>query len=252
MAMAMTAGGVRFAPRARWDRDFFLLMVGLIWLGILMGFVPDIIAHVRTHKPAYPLVVHIHAAAFVGWLVLLTTQVALIRSGRADIHRRLGIAGAVLAPIMVVLGLAASVIVDRIHFTGPDRDPSFLAIQLADLVNFGTLATAAIVWRKTPSAHKRLILLATIFIANAGFARWWGEPIAKLVGDKGFWQNWMIMYLADLLLVALIGAYDLLTRRRLHPAFVAGAIFGLTVEAIAVWFYVSPWWKPVSTRLLGF
>lgn len=252
MASAMTAGRARFAPRAKWDRDFFLLVVGLIWLGILMGFVPDIAAHIRTHKPACPLVVHIHAAAFVGWLCLLTTQVVLIRSGRADIHRKLGIAGAVLASVMVVLALAASVIVDRLHFGKPDSDPSFLAIQLADILNFGTLAAAAVVLRKTPSAHKRLTLLATIFIADAGFARWWGGSIAKSVGGEGFWQNWAIMYLSDILLVALLGGYDLLTRRRLHPAFVAGSLFGLTAEVIAVWFYVSPWWKPVATRLLGY
>jgi uncharacterized membrane protein YozB (DUF420 family) len=250
MALAMTAGGARFAPRAKWDRDFFLLIVALIWLGILMGFVPEIVAHVRLHKPAYPPIVHIHAAAFVGWLCFLTAQVALIRGGRADIHRKLGIIGAVLASIMVVLGLAVSVIVDRLHFGTPDGDPPFLAIQLADLLNFGVLAGAAIVWRKTPSAHKRLVLLATIFIADAGFARWWGEAIAKMVG-RGFWQGWMVFYLADLLLVALIGGYDLLTRRRLHPAFIAGSIFGLTVQIIAIWAYVSPWWKPVSIRLLG-
>jgi hypothetical protein len=246
----MAAGGARFAPRARWDRNFFLLIVALIWLGILMGFVPEIITHIRTHKHAYPLVVHIHAAAFVGWLCLLTTQVVLIRSGRADIHRKLGIAGMVLAPIMVVLGLATAEIVDRLHFGRPDADPSFVAIQFADILNFGALAASAFVWRKTPSAHKRLILLATIFIADAGFARWWGDSIAKIVGS-GFWQDWTIFYLSDLLLVALVGAYDLLTRRRLHPAFIAGSLFALTVQVIAVWFYVSPRWKPVSMRLLG-
>lgn len=250
MAMAMTAGRAGFAPRAKWDRDFFLLTVALIWLGILMGFVPEIVAHVRMHKPAYPLIVHIHAAAFVGWLFLLTTQVTLIRTGRPDIHRKLGIFGAVLAAIMVVLGLAASEIVDRLQFATKHADPSFLAIQLADLTNFGVMAGAAIIWRKTPSAHKRLILLATIFIANAGFSRWWGDAIAKMVGS-GLWQDWMVFFLADLLLIALIGAYDLLTRRRLHPAFVAGASFGLAVQVIAVWAYVSPWWKPVSIRLLG-
>lgn len=162
MALAMTVGGARFAPRAKWDRNFFLLMVALIWLGILMGFVPEIAAHIRQHKPAYPQIVHVHAAAFVGWLCLLTIQVGLIRSGRADIHRKLGIAGAVLASIMVVLGLATSVIVDRLQFGTKDADPSFLAIQLADLLNFGVLAGAAVIWRKTPSAHKRLILLADL------------------------------------------------------------------------------------------
>ncbi len=148
MTVAMTAGRVRFAPRARWDRDFFLLIVALIWLGVLMGFVPEIVGRIQAHKPAFPLIVPIHGAAFVGWLCLLTTQVLLIRSGRPDIHKRLGLAAAVLAPTMVVLGLGASWTMDRLHFGTSDSDPSFIAIQLADLTNFGVLAAAAIVWRK--------------------------------------------------------------------------------------------------------
>jgi uncharacterized membrane protein YozB (DUF420 family) len=250
MTVAMTAGGVRFAPRARWDRNFFLLIVALIWLGILMGFVPEIVGRIQAHKPAYPLIVPVHGAAFVGWLCLLTTQVLLIRAGRPDIHKRLGLVAAVLAPAMVVLGLGASWTMDRVHFGTPDSDPSFIAIQLADLINFSALAAAAIVWRKTPSAHKRLILLATIFIADAGFARWFGGAVHKLVGD-GWLQTWMVLYVADFVMIALIGGYDLITRRRLHPAFVAGSLFGLSVQLIAVWLYVSPWWKPVATKLLG-
>ncbi len=247
----MKVDNTGFAPFHRWDRNFFLFMVALIWLGILMGFVPEIIRHVQMHKPAYPLVVHIHAFAFVSWLLLLTTQVLLIRSGRVDIHRRLGVAGMALAPLMIGLGLAASVIVDYLHFPTRESDAPFLAIQLADLTNFGTLAIAALLLRKTDSsAHKRLIILATIFISDAGFARWWGGAIEHAVGD-GFWQDWLQDYVSDFLLVAIFAAYDLITRRRLHPAFVKGALFGLTVEVIAVWAYVSPWWKPISTHLIG-
>jgi hypothetical protein len=238
-----------FAPFHRWDRNFFLFMVALIWLGILMGFVPDIIRHFQAHKPPYPIIVHIHGLVFVSWLALLSTQVLLIRTGRLDIHRRLGVAGMVLAPVMVALGLVTSVTVDYLHFGTPQSDPSFLAVQLADLTNFGTLAAAAFLMRGTPSAHKRLILLATIFIADAGFARWWGHDLAKL-GD-GFWATWVQDYLSDLLLVAIIGLYDFITRRRLHPAYIAGAAFGLGVELIAVWLYVSPWWKPIATHLIG-
>lgn len=240
-----------FAPFHRWDRNFFLFMVALIWLGILMGFVPEIVKHVQMHKPAYPLVVHVHAVAFVSWLLLLTAQVLLIRSGRVDIHKRLGVAGMVLAPLMVVLGLATSVTVDYLNFPTPRGDAPFLAIQLADLTDFGTLAAVAFLLRKTDSsAHKRLIILATIFISDAGFARWWGDAIEHAVGD-GFWQYWLQDFVYDFLLVAIFATYDLITRGRLHPAFVKGALFGLIVEVIAVWAYVSPWWKPVATHLIG-
>src|ERR1700761_1770669 len=84
----------RFARHHPWDRNFFLVYVVLIWVGILSGFVPQVIKHINTHAPAYPPIVHIHAVVFVGWLVLLTSQVLLIRSARLHLHRALGIAGA--------------------------------------------------------------------------------------------------------------------------------------------------------------
>ena len=87
----------RFAPYHRWDRNFFLLYVALIWFGIAMGFVPEIAKHMRTPAARYPLIVHIHAAAFVGWLILLTVQVLLVRGQRLDLHRKLGVLGAGLA-----------------------------------------------------------------------------------------------------------------------------------------------------------
>lgn len=246
----MTDGNTRFAPWHKWDRNFFLAMVATLWLGILMGFVPAILKHVATHKPPYPLIVHIHGLVFVTWLCLLTLQVLLVRNRNIDTHRALGLASIVLAPLMVVLGLATSYVVDHRNFGTPAGDAPFASIQLADLINFGVLAGAAILFRKAPSAHKRLILLATIFISDAGFSRWWGEALAKMLGD-GFWQDWAVDYLSDFLLVAAIGVYDLITRRRLHPAYVAGTIFGLAVELIAIWLYVSPWWKPIATRLIG-
>jgi hypothetical protein len=39
--------------------------------------------------------------------------------------------------------------------------------------------------------------------------------------------------------------------RRLYSAYMLGAVWGLGVEFVAVWMYVSPWWKPVATVLIG-
>jgi hypothetical protein len=66
---------------------------------VLSGFGTDSFHHLRKYGLDYPLIVHFHAVAFVGWLSLFTAQVLLIRTARADIHRRLGVAGAVLAPM---------------------------------------------------------------------------------------------------------------------------------------------------------
>jgi hypothetical protein len=237
------------ADQRRRDSNFFLLLVALVWVGILMGFVPEIAHHVQARKP-FPVIVYFHGVAFVAWLCLLTVQVLLIRARRVNVHRELGMAGVALYGAMIVLGVATSVVVDSFVFPMPQSDPQFLSIQLADMVNFTVLGGASIALRNRPDAHKRLMLLATIFVADAGFTRWWGPALESLLGD-GYWGNWAQLYLSDILLVALLGGYDLFTRRRLYPAYVRGAALGVCVQLAALWLYVSPWWKPVAILLIG-
>jgi hypothetical protein len=99
------------------------------------------------------------------------------------------------------------------------------------------------------------MILATIFIADAGYGRWWGSTLTTLLSDgravAGYWANAAGLFLGDFLLVVVMGAYDLVTRRRLHPAFIFGAVFGLTLEGVSLWLYLSPGWKPVAMKLLG-
>lgn len=141
---------VAFENNNKSDRNFFLFYVALIWTGIRMGFGGEIVVHLRTHAAPYPLIVHFHAAAFVGWLALLTTQVLLIRTRRVEIHRKLGVAGAFLALTMVVLGPTTAIIVDGRKFGQPGADPAFLSVQLTDILAFAGLVTAAIAFRHRP------------------------------------------------------------------------------------------------------
>lgn len=238
------------ADHSRLDRNFFLLMMFLIWLGVLMGFGPEIAGRFHGHAPPFPAVVYFHAVVFVGWLCLLTAQVLLIRFRKAEFHRELGMVGTALYGAMIVLGVTTSVVVDDHFFGKAPSVPSFLSIQLADMVSFAVLGGAAIALRKSPSAHKRLMILATICVANAGFTRWWGNGLERLLGD-GYWGNLAQVYLSDFLLIALMGAYDLIRRRRLYAAYAVGAVWVLGVESIAIWLYVSPWWKPMATVLIG-
>ena len=75
-----------FLFRHPWDRYAFPGFVALIWFVILMGFVPDIIHKFRRQGFNYPLAVHIHAAVYVSWLVLLTVQTVLIGRGRVAVQ----------------------------------------------------------------------------------------------------------------------------------------------------------------------
>ena len=247
MASGTTA---QFASYYKWDRNFFLTYVALIWLGIIMGFGGDILDHLHSKEPPYPLIVHFHAVAFVGWMFVLTAQVLLIRRSKHDLHKQFGIAAMALAAIMVVLGPATAIVVQRAQFGTPDSDPAFLAVQFTDIIAFAGLVTAAFLQRGSSSAHKRLMILATIYISDAGFARWLGGPLHHIFGDS-LWPYKPHLYLCSDILIAGLGIYDLVTRRRLHPAYIGAILWIAANKFTSAYVYSAPWWKDFTTHLVG-
>jgi hypothetical protein len=208
-----------------------------------------VIRHVINGEKPFPLIVHAHGAAFMGWLVLLTVQLLLIRNRRIDLHRKLGIAGAVLASIMVPLGVATALTIQRMGLGQAGSQPEFFSVQLIDMIEFGGLAAAAIAARKLPSAHKRLILLATLSIADAGFARWLGVWLYGYLGE-GTWQFFAELFGGSAAMILLLGAYDWTTRRRLHPAYVFGASWIFAGQLSASWLFHQPGWKALATSVI--
>jgi hypothetical protein len=149
---------------------------------------------------------------------------------------------------MMIVGFATALTIDKLEMPTPERDPAFLSIQVLDMVEFGTLAFAAYAARKLPAAHKRLILLATLSIADAGFARWLGS---SLHFGEGVLFSFVELYLPTALLVLGIGAYDLVTRRRLNPAYAAGAGLILSGQLTACWLYHNAAWTKLATDIVG-
>ena len=239
-----------FAPNHTWDRNFYLLYVGLAWLGILMGFVPEIVHHISAHEKPFPPIVHVHAAVFMGWLALFSVQVLLIRTRRWEVHRKLGFAMLGVAAIMMVLGPATALIADHGKIGTPEADPGFLSIQFTDIAAFAGLFSAAVVFRNDAPVHKRLALMATVYITDAGFARWLGGPAHRLFGSTAF-SHWASSYSGTMLLFLGIGAYDLITRRRLHPAYLAGMAWVVAMEVTSQSLYVYPAWKALAASWIA-
>ena len=97
---------------------------------------------------------------------------------------------------------------------------------------------------------RQLRLLATIFISDAGFARWLAGPITKVTG-KGVLPFFVQNYFAEVILVGALIAFDLITRRKLHPAVAAAIVFGFANEVVASIVYNLPAWTPIATRIIG-
>ena len=232
------------------DRNAVLAIMALVWIGVLSGFGTDSFSHVRQFGLDYPLIVHFHAVAFVSWLVLFTVQVALIRLKRADLHRRLGAAGAVLACVMVFLGPATALIYDAHDYAVNHVTPEFLAVQFIDILAFATFTGAGLALRRSPAAHKRLMLMGLIYISDAGFARFL-NPLAAAPFGQGFAGTMAALYLGSDLLLLGLGAYDLVTRCRLHPVYVAGVIWAFALQVTACAALGNPAWKAFSLHLIG-
>lgn len=163
----------------RYDRVFYGGMGALLGAVAVAGFAPTF--YLRPLFGAPPTVTgsteltplaQIHGTVFTAWMVLFIVQTSLIASRRVAVHRRLGIAGAVLAAIMIVVGYLTAVAAARRGAAPPGADPlAFLVVPLFDLVLFGGFVAAAVLRRRDKETHKRLMLLAYISIIAAGVAR---------------------------------------------------------------------------------
>ena len=145
---------------------------------VFVGFAPSYFLRFVLHgtSPTGTAVIspllHLHAAAFTAWVVLFVVQTALVASHRVRVHRRLGVAGAVLAAVMVCLGVAAALDAVSRGASPPGVDPRvFLVVPLGNMATFGGFVAAALVLRRKKQAHKRLMVLAYLGLLVAAVAR---------------------------------------------------------------------------------
>lgn len=169
-------------PPPRLGHRLFLTM-GVTLLGIVFaGFGPSIVMPAGRSAPLTALVI-VHALVFLAWPLLFLAQSTLVSIGRAALHRRLGIAAAVLALVMLPLGFASTIAMGRRGFdlSGDLKirsDPLFqMVFPLGDLVTFAVFISAGFALRRRPEYHKRLMLLGTIGSMSPA-------PLAHLIGHN--------------------------------------------------------------------
>jgi hypothetical protein len=128
-----------------------------------------------------------------------------------------------------------------VHLRGPIGDV-FLLVDLVDIAGFLTLVAWGITLRKNPAAHRRLMILATVALADLGFGRlssyFLPEPTSVI--------PWFFFeFYGNLLLIALMLGWDW-WRGRLMRSFVLGAGALLASEFVATLLYFSGHWKALA------
>ena len=100
-----TVAHVAMKRTQRINRWFYVGVALLMILLNLVGFGPSIIDASKRNVPLpFTLLVTAHAILSVVWLLLFVTQTTLVATGHTDLHKRLGIFGALLAVAFVVVG----------------------------------------------------------------------------------------------------------------------------------------------------
>lgn len=220
----------------------------LFWWGALASALVAFAGFARTYYlkfafdvPELSGLVHLHGVIMTLWVALLILQSRLISARRVDLHRRLGAAGAALAVLVVVIGVATAISSARQASGSTQPAPEVLAVPLFDMVVFSILSGAALLFRRKADVHGRLMLLATLSLLVAPLAR----PLILTVPDDLVLP--FAFGLMDLLILACI-AYDTRLHRRLHPAFGWGAMLSFLSQPLrfliagtAAWEGLSRW-----------
>jgi hypothetical protein len=227
--------------RRRRERWFYLGMSIAIAITVFAGFAPTyFLRPYFTTEPLIPLL-HLHGVVFTSWIVLFIIQTTLVAAHRTNIHRRLGIAGGVLAALMVLVGVITAIIRAK-HGAAPAGGPSglvFLVVPLGDMLVFAILVGAGFYFRRRPDVHKRLMMLATIGIITAAVAR---LPFAIMqAGPIAFFGFTDVFILV-------CAAYDLVTLRRIHRAtilagllIIASQPLRLVIGGTQAWLTIATW-----------
>ena len=213
-------------PGSRYDHFFFSTMAMVMLATVFVGFAHTYYLAGVFHAPLPSLIIHLHGAAFSCWILLLVAQTSFVSTGRVDIHRKLGIAGFLLACLMVTLGVLAAT--DSLgRGTGPSGLDAqfFYVIPMTDMLIFATLVFCAFRYRSNPPAHKRLILVATTGLLIAAIARW---PFV-LVHRKP-----MMAALASYAFLVILVAYDFWSTRKVHRATLWAGAFLIFVQQVRI------------------
>ena len=191
-----------------------------------------------------PLLLYFHAAVFSFWLVFLLLQSTLVRARKVHLHRLIGWFGVALGTAIPIVGVSTAIVMGRfnsrvLHQSNVEAD---LIIPLFDMLCFTTAFALAVVWRKKPESHRRLILVATCALTAAAFGRF-----------PEFLLPPVLFYSGVDILILLGAVRDWIVNRSIHPVYryaIPAFILGQTVVMYTN-AHKSPHWLRIAHMLLG-
>jgi hypothetical protein len=206
---------------------FFLYLSCALTAFIFIGFGITYFQPMATGSlgPLSPIV-HVHGAFYFAWMLLLVAQSALVNRRNLALHRSMGLFGIGIASGVVIFGVMITLMFARAMIEVEHVQSWELTyFSLCSMVVFASLFIAAIRNVRTPDAHRRYIILATVVLIPAGFNRIYSATL-------GLDFHYPLLYLSADLLIAILAIYDWRTLGRVHNATLIGGAVNLAPQLL--------------------
>lgn len=228
---------------ARFAEKYFYQGMSLLIAGVVVyGFSQTIDRRLIHANPRPPILLWVHAFVFSSWVGFFIWQSALIRIRKVKLHRTVGWVGAALATTMVILGFWVAPVMARFDTSQlhrPNRD-AFLIVPLSDILAFAIFLGLAILWRKKPERHRRLMLIGSCVLTGAAFGRMplMHAPLQFYGGVDG--------------LILLGVSRDFLVSRRVHSVYLIALPSLVIAQVIAahIFLHRTAFWIRIAHSLI--
>lgn len=209
------------APQKHRRTRFFLFAAIAVFAAAIIGFGKTFFAPLAAGTFNPPGVVFVHAGFFFAWVCLFLSQAALIRSDQRTLHMAMGplAVGVAIGLVLSCIAVGVTVLHREVAAGRENATVGFVYI-FTGMAIFLSLFGSALIFRRRPDVHKRLMLLATLSILWPALFRFRhyfpSVPYPELVFAVG---------LANLPIVLGI-LHDKFTVGRVHPVYswVGGAV----------------------------
>ncbi|MGA9580550.1 MAG: hypothetical protein WBR13_01100 [Allosphingosinicella sp.] len=231
------------APRSR-----LFLWAGAFGVAVaIVGFAKTFFYPLITGTfTAHPLV-YIHGVFLFAWVAFFVAQSLLVQRKKLRLHKKMGWAGGAIAAGVVLSTLAIATFASRRTASGgaPVQANGELLVVMIEMTMFSALIAWALLVRKRPEIHKRLMLLALIGSLGPAWFRF--RHYFPEIGNPLFFYS---VLLADsLILIAAVS--DLMRNGRVHWVYpvVGGAMF--TIHLFEVFGFEWPAFQSLANLLAG-
>jgi hypothetical protein len=219
------------------DRYFYFGMSLLILVLVTGAFSRTVPGRLFHSNITPPYIIWPHGLIFYGWVLFFVLQSGLVRMRQTKWHRAIGWFGLALGIAVLVLGVSTTIVMHRWEFVTLHSRNAIrsISIPLLDMVCFAATFTPAILWRRRPEYHRRLMLIASCALTAAA----WGRLV------HGFW-----FYGGVDLLIIMGAARDLVVNRKIHGLYLIVLPLLIVAQIAVAQITFTDWWQHIAQSIL--